>query len=90
MGRMQADAMSEVADIDTALSWHFSSNHYPPLSPSLIGPAKLAIEAANEGDWDKLIELPDGITFRDGTSAPAGEMVSNFHLDSWIDYEEVY
>ena len=92
MGRMGADAMAEATDIDTALAWHLSSNHYPPVPSSMIAPCKAAIEAANEDNWDAEIELPDGILFRGKPTAPVHAMVDQHHLGSWIysDDEEIW
>jgi len=84
---MSAMGMAEATDIDTALSWHLSSNHYPPIPQVMIEPAKKAIAAANENDWDRVITLPESVSFRDGNTAPAHEMVEAMHLDAWIDYD---
>ena len=89
MGHMGAVGMAEATDIDTGLSWHLSSNHYPPVPQSMIEPAKQAITAFNEGETDRDIPLPDGISFRDGQHAPAYELVSSLHLDAWVDYESL-
>jgi hypothetical protein len=84
---MQADEMVAMASVDVALNWHLRSNHYPPLPVELIDPAKAAIEAGNDGDFDRLIQLPDVLSFRDGrTAIMAWEMIESLHLDSFIDY----
>ena len=90
MGHMGAMGMAEATDIDTGLSWHFRSNHYPPIPQAMIEPAKKAIEAGNEGDFDRQISLADIVTFKGATTAPAGELIGHLHLDAWIDYEEEF
>jgi hypothetical protein len=56
-----ADAVNDgLASIDTALSWHLTSNHYPPLPTFFISTCKAAIEAGNDEDWDREIKLPRG------------------------------
>jgi hypothetical protein len=88
---MGAMGMAEATDIDTGLSWHLSSNHYPPVPQSMIESAKQAITAFNEGETDRDIPLPDGIRRRDGQQhAPAYELVSSLHLDAWIDSEDAF
>ncbi len=87
MGHMSAMGMAEATDIDTALSWHLSSNHYPPIPQVMIEPAKKAIEAFNEGDTNRVITLPENVSFKEFNHAPAYEMVEAMHLDAWIDYD---
>jgi hypothetical protein len=88
MGRMHAEEMAELCDLDTALEWHFTANHYPPLPLFLLPMAKEAIAAANEGDGDRLISLPSGVTHRKyGVQVPTWVIIEEFHLDSFLDYE---
>ena len=60
------------------------SNHYPPVPLSMIDPCIEAIDACNDEAQDKLIKLPDGITWRGEDSAPAYAIVEGHHLDAWI------
>lgn len=76
------------AGIDTALSWHLQSNHYPPVPLSMVPVCLAAIEAANEGDYDRLIDLPEGVLYRNNEQAPAWAIAEAHHLDSFIDSEE--
>ena len=87
MGRMQATEMAALADIDTALRWHLTSNHYPPLPIELVETAKVAITNGNAGDWDAEIELPEGITYRDASTAPTWAAIQAWHLDAFLDEE---
>jgi len=48
-------------DLDTKLSWHLEGNHYPPISKLFIPVAKQAILLANNGDWDAILEYPNGL-----------------------------
>lgn len=63
MGRLGADAFAEQveegnASLRTALSWHLTSNHYPPLPTFFIPVAERAIELGQDEEWDELIDLP--------------------------------
>lgn len=65
MGRLGADAFAELvedgtAQLDQALSWHLTSNHYPPVPTFFIPTCKAAIEAGQDEDWDREIPLPRG------------------------------
>jgi hypothetical protein len=66
-------------DLDISLVYHLVCNHYPPVSTDFIDSAKLAIKAANEGDYDGLIELPNGITLT------VQEIIEGLHLESYLD-----
>ena len=90
MGRMAAVDMIEQemvfgkGDIDTVLSWHLTRNHYPPVPSSMIEPCKKAIELANDGEWDGMVELPEGVTYRGDTHAPVRAMIEQHHLGDFL------
>ena len=88
MGALQAMDMAETVDINTALSWHLTSNHYPPVPTSMVPVCIEAIDAANEDDWDRELDLPEGVSWRGLTTAPASAIIEGHHLDAWI--EEQY
>lgn len=89
MGRSSLEGMMEMGDLDTVLSWHLQSNHYPPHPPIMIPVAKAAIDAANDIDYDRLIDLPEGVNYRDGrSSVEAWRIIESFHLDSFIEQDE--
>lgn len=46
--------------LDTALTWHLRSNHYPPHPLWMVPVAKAALEAADDLDWMRSIPLPQG------------------------------
>lgn len=88
MGSLQAQEMAELADLDTALTWHLRANHYPPVPLSMLQACKDAIEFCNDGNPYELIQLPDGVTYKGEDSAPAWAIVEQHHLSAWIDYNE--
>lgn len=79
---------SELGDIFTlmmAIEIHLRVNHYPPLPLSLVTPAIEVINAYRDEDWDRLIELPEGVTWRGEQFAPARECVDAWHLRAFTD-----
>lgn len=73
-----------MADLDTALVWHLRSNHYPPVPLSMLSVCKQAIELANDGEYDELIDLPEGTYWRGQEQAPVWAIVDGHHLDAFI------
>jgi hypothetical protein len=101
MGAMQAMEMAEMLSIEDSIRWHLRSNHYPPVPLSMVDTCIEAINACNELDYDRLIQLPfDGvhkdtgepfqITWRGQDKAPAHAIVEGHHLHSWIELDEEY
>lgn len=84
MGRLAAQDMLAYTDTETALRWHLSSNHYPPI-PQVYEAALDAIGAASAGDWGAKVMLPDGVTYRGEVWAPASVCVAAWHLDCFVD-----
>ena len=85
--------MKEVADdmgisLRQQLSWHLTSNHYPPIPTFMIEPCIQAIEAGREGDGERLIALPDGVSWRGRAEAPAHAIIEQHHLEPWCDEAE--
>ncbi len=95
MGTMGAMGMAEavndgLASLYTALHWHLTSNHYPPLPSEWVDAAIEAIEAGNDEDWDREITLPAAGRYAE-QSYPAGEIIERMHLDAFLtgpDYDD--
>lgn len=91
MGRLQAKEMAGRVDLNTALHWHLSYNHYPPVPGAMVKPCKDAIEIArhwNEDDeMDELVDLPEGIQYkgRDDFKAPALALIEDYHLHDFLE-----
>jgi len=92
MGNMTARELAflgnEEAGLETALSWHLTSNHFPPVPTTMVQPCVEAINNANAGEWDKMVQLPDGVGYRGMTSAPTHAIVEQHHLESFLDDDE--
>jgi hypothetical protein len=70
-------------DMESAIAMHLRSNHYPPVPYSMVQPCMDAIDAYWEDSQDRLIELPEGVSWRGNTSAPAWALIESHHLDPW-------
>ena len=89
MGYASALDFAENADQDTALRWHLTSNHFPPLPVGLVEPAKEAIANALDGEHDKPVDLRGFATYKDGSSsAPTWACIDAWHLHAFIDADE--
>lgn len=82
---------TELAEMDLGLTMedsiriHLSANHYPPVPSSMVKPCIEAIQAWNEDeDLNRQIELPEGISWRGETYAPAHAIIEAHHLDAWL------
>lgn len=84
MGRLSAEAMREVASERQALAWHLASNHYPSIPSVMIEPCLTAIANANNGDWDSLITLPEGVLWRGQATCPTHALIEHAHLDAFL------
>lgn len=91
MGRLTAMEIAETElTLEDQITWHLKSNHFPPIPKSMVKPCIEAIDAANEGNWEKLISLPEGTGYRGLTVAPVHAIVEAHHLETWITDEGEY
>jgi hypothetical protein len=74
-------------DLEMAISIHLQSNHYPPVPLSMVEPCIEAIDAYHEEDFDRAIEMPEGVSYRGQTHAPAWAIVQQHHLEAWLPEE---
>jgi hypothetical protein len=84
-------ALSDNLDIESQIAIHLSANHYPPVPRSMVAPCVEAIDAVNDlGLWDLEIPMPEGITYKGLTTAPAHAIIEQHHLQAWlIEREEI-
>jgi hypothetical protein len=77
-----------IAETDISLSqqvsWHFSSNCYPPVPQLMVPVAVKAIEQILYSDGGELIQLPEGVSFRGETELNAYTIVENLHLWAFV------
>ena len=88
MGSLQAAEMAEMLEIESAISWHLQSNHFPPIPQSMVQPCIEAINNAIAGEWTKLVSLPEGVGYRGLTAAPTDAIIEQHHLDAWVELDE--
>ena len=75
--------------LEDQITIQLRNNHYPPVPYSMVQPCIDAIQACNEDESDKLIDLPEGVEWRGKSQAPAYAIVQGHHLDAWVySYED--
>ena len=92
MGMSTAIGIAETnVSLEQQLAMHFSSNCYPPIPSKMIPVAKMAIFHYWEQDYNAMVELPEGVEFRNGaTSIPASQVIESLRLDAWVMEEDDY
>jgi hypothetical protein len=89
MGYQTALGIAETdISLEQQLSWHFTTNCYPPVSTLMIPLAVEAIDLANEDLWDDYISCPEGVTYRGRTLVSASEVIEHLYLSAFITQEE--
>ena len=74
--------------LEQAIGYHLQGNHYPPVPLSMVAPCIEALDAAREMDAMRQIEMPEGITYKGKTHAPAWAIIEQHHLDAWLPQDE--
>jgi hypothetical protein len=87
MGYNTAVDLAEELDIEVALGYHLQGNHYPPVPLSMVQPCIEAIDAYYEEDFDRAIEMPEGVSYKGMNTAPAWAIVEQHHLEAWLPQE---
>ena len=91
MGAMRAMDIAENFDLEEGIKMHLQTNHYPAVPIEMVPTCLEAIDAVNtEGDWDRLISLPTGVSYKGLTQAPASAIIEQHHLEFWIIESELY
>jgi len=78
-----ADGLLDL-DLETQIGIHLQGNHYPPVPRSMVQPCIDAIDAYYEEDYNKLIEMPEGVFYRGNNFAPASAIIDAHHLPAWL------
>lgn len=78
MGLANLLGMIEQVGFDEALEWHLRYNCFPAIPLTMVPVCQAAIDAINDGDCQKEIELSKGFTKKVCT---ASEIVRTLHLD---------
>ena len=85
MGAMRAMDIADNFDLEQGIGVHLQTNHYPAVPIEMVPVCIDAIDAVNsEGNWDKEITLPSGISWKGLTTAPASAIIEQHHLEFWL------
>lgn len=84
MGLNTAMDLAESFDLDQAILIHLQSNHYPPVPSSMVQPCIEAIDAYYDEDYDRLIDMPEGVSYKGRDKAPASAIIEQHHLEAWL------
>jgi hypothetical protein len=92
MGRNFAEGLATDSGLSlkAQIEIHLVSNHYPPVPAFMADVCVEAIEAGNNEEWDREIQLPNGVYYRGSLVAPAWAIIEQHHLESWLAESEVY
>ena len=71
-------------DLESAIGMHLTGNHYPPVPLSMVQPCIDAIDAYWDENADLEIEMPEGVSYKGKTTAPAWAIIEQHHLDAWL------
>ena len=86
MGSVTAIGLADTElDLEKQLAYHLQGNHYPPVPLSMVQPCIDAINAAYDEDYDRMIEMPQGVSYKGNTHAPAWAVIEQHHLNWFID-----
>lgn len=83
------DLASSGVSLEQSIAYHLQGNHFPSVPLYMVQPCIDALEAYDEGDYDKLIKLPHPI-YNGKDEAPAYKIIEAHHLDAWLSNEEEY
>jgi hypothetical protein len=90
MGYNTALDLAQELDLESAIGYHLQGNHYPPVPLSMVQPCIDAIDAYYEDDFNKEIEMPEGVFYKGRTTAPAWAIIEQHHLNAWLPENEDY
>jgi len=90
MGQQFAFELAEdlTLTFEESIRIHLRHNHFPPVTESMVTPCIEAIQAYVEGDPNRPIELPLGVTWKGFETAPASQIIWGHHLEAWLPDED--
>jgi hypothetical protein len=87
---MFVEGLKDMTDLELEdwVSLHFQSNCYPPIPQIMVQSAVAAIQACNKGDYNEVIELPMGVTYRDSQFCDAWTFVEQHRLEGFVEEQD--
>lgn len=77
-------ANSEIT-LENSIGIHLQSNHYPPVPLIMVPPCIEAINAYWDEDINRMIDMPEGVSYRGSNQAPAWAIIEQHHLNAWCE-----
>lgn len=74
----QTREILELTDPATALEFHLTVRHYPPIHRDFFPAVRRAVDLANDGAWDGTILLPNGRLLT------VASIVEQLHLEPFL------
>lgn len=71
--------------LEQQVSWHFQSNCYPPIPQLMVPLAVEAIDYAIADEWDEVLDLPEGVSFRGDTAVSVATIIDGLFLQAFVD-----
>lgn len=100
MGSLQAQEFASATaagaiQLEAALHWHLTANHYPPHPAYMVKPARLALALYQAEEYQAQIDLGEyGVTHRRyGQYIPVHAFIEELHLEAFADWdlgEDIY
>ncbi len=89
MGHTTAVAISGLnIPLKEQIEIHLVSNFYPPIPSFMAQTCVDAILAYWDDDFDCMIDMPKGVSYKGSTSAPAWAIVEQHRLGPWLQEDE--
>jgi hypothetical protein len=89
MGYGTASALAKLdAPLKAQIEIHLVSNFYPPIPTFMAQACVDAVLAYWDDDINCKIEMPEGVTYKGSTSAPAWAIVEQHKLHAWLMVDE--
>ena len=76
--------------LEQAIGYHLQGNHYPPVPLSMVKPCIEAIDAYYDEDTAREIDMPEGVSYKGKTTAPAWAIIDQHHLHAWLPQDDFY
>jgi hypothetical protein len=86
MGYTTASALTELdMPLKKQIELHITTNFYPPIPAFMAQTCVDAILAYWDDDFNCMIDMPKGVSYKGSTSAPAWAIVEQHRLSAWLD-----